>query len=326
MKTVIPALNAPGDASADRIALMQTFVHIVETGSLSAAAVRLGLSQPTVSRRLQALERSLSLVLLRRSTHAIQLTEDGERCFERARDLLAVWASFDADLRGASDEPQGQLRIVAPHALGQQLLIEPLAEFLRVHPRVSVDWLLHDRRPDFIADDVDCAIQVGEIADPSLVAIKLTSIPRFVVAAPSLLQGQAGPAHASDLGTLPWLALRTFYRTEVQLTHRLDGEVHRLPIRPRMSTDSLFALRSAALLGVGACVASSWLLGDDLAQGRLVHLLPHWQAAPLPVYLIYPYAPFYPAKLRRFVEAIRTVDLMIAQGDDVQPAASFQRG
>ncbi|CAN5502920.1 LysR family transcriptional regulator [soil metagenome] len=314
------------DASADRIALMQTFVHIVETGSLSAAAVRMGVTQPTVSRRLQALERSLSLVLLRRSTHAIQLTEDGERCFERARELLAIWTSVDSDLRGASDEPQGQLRIVAPHALGQHLLVKPLAEFLQANPRVSVDWLLHDRRPDFIADDIDCAIQVGEITDASLIAIKLTSIPRFIVAAPSLLAGQPLPAHASDLAGYPWLALRTFYRTEVQLTRAVDGEHYRVPIRPRMSTDSLFALRSAALLGLGACVASSWLLGDDLAQGRLVHLLPDWQAAPLPVYLTYPYAPFYPAKLRRFIDAVKALDLIIAPVDGDQPDASFQRG
>ena len=78
-----------------------------------------------------------------------------------------------------------------------------------------------------------------------------------------------------------------------------------LRIAPRMSTDSLFALRSAAVQGLGACVASAWMVAEDLAARRLVHLAPHWRAAPLPIYLVYPHARFYPAKLRRFVETMR---------------------
>jgi len=303
----------PLSASADRIALMQTFVHIVEAGSLSAAAVQMGATQPTVSRRLQALERSLGLRLLRRSTHTMQLTEDGERCFAGAKELLASWAAFEADLRGAGDEPEGSLRVVAPHALGQHLLVEPLAAYLRACPRVNVEWLLHDRRPDFIAEGIDCAIHVGEVTDPSLVAIKLSELPRIVVVAPSVLGGAAPPTEAAELAALPWLALRPFYRSEILLTRATSGDAHRVAFRPRMSTDSLYALRSAALLGLGVCIASTWLLTDDLAQGRLVQLVPEWQAAPLPVYLTYPHAPFYPAKLRRFIEAMR---LAVAEGVD----------
>src|SRR5690349_1534783 len=91
-------------ATADRLELMQTFIRIVDAGSLSAAAARMGTTQPTVSRRLQALERSLGLRLLQRSTHAMKLTEDGVRCYERAKELLASWDMLEADLRGASDE------------------------------------------------------------------------------------------------------------------------------------------------------------------------------------------------------------------------------
>jgi DNA-binding transcriptional LysR family regulator len=295
----------PTGASADRIELMQTFVRIVEAGSLSAAAAQLGATQPTVSRRLQALERSLGLRLLNRSTHAMKLTEDGERCFERAKELLASWSAFEADLRGAGDEPEGTLRVVAPHAFGQHLLVGPLADYLRRHPHVSVDWLLHDRLPDFIGASVDCAIQVGEVSDPSVVALKLSEVPRIVVAAPSVLAGAAPPVHAAELAALPWLALRTYYLDEVSLTHMESGEECRVPIRPRLSTDSLYALKTATVTGLGASIVSAWTVPDDLVQGRLVHLVPQWQAAPLPVHLIYPYARFYPAKLRRFVEAMR---------------------
>ena len=292
-------------ATADRFELMETFVRIVDAGNLSAAAAQLGTTQPTVSRRLQALERSLGVRLLRRSTHSMTLTEDGQRCLERARELLANWHAFEADLRGAGDEPEGTLRVIAPHAFGQQQLVAPLADYLARHPRVNVEWLLHDRRPDFIAEGIDCAIQVGEVDDQNVVAIKLAEVPRIVVAAPALAALLPATQEPGDLARLPWLAMRPYYRTEVTLSAVAGGPDTRFAITPRMSTDSLYALRTATVMGVGAAVASAWLVADDIAQGRLVHLAPQWRAAPLPVWLVYPKARFYPARLRRFLDVIR---------------------
>jgi DNA-binding transcriptional LysR family regulator len=296
---------AATSGSGDRLQLMETFVRIVEAGSLSAAAAQMQATQPTVSRRLQALERSLGVRLLQRSTHVMRLTVDGERCFERAKELLANWASFEADVRGAREEPEGTLRVAVPHAFGQEKFVAPLAQFLRDHPRVNVEWLLLDDVRDLIGAGIDCAIQVGEPTDPAAVAVRLSEVPRIVVAAPSVLGAVAPPEHAADLAALPWLALQTYYRNEVTLTHDVTGESRRIAIRPRVSTDSLYALRSAALLGLGACIGSAWLLSDDLAQGRLLHLAPHWQADPLPVYLAYPHARFYPSRLLRFVAVMR---------------------
>jgi DNA-binding transcriptional LysR family regulator len=292
-------------ASADRFELMETFVRIVDAGNLSAAAMQLGTTQPTVSRRLQTLERSLGVRLLRRSTHSMTLTEDGQRCLERARELLASWHAFEADLRGAGDDPEGTLRVIAPHAFGQQQLVVPLAEYLRRYPHVNVEWLLHDRRPDFISEGIDCAVQVGQVDDQGAVAIRLAEVPRIVVAAPSLA-ARLPPVHApDDLARLPWLALRPYYRSELALTEIAGGREARVAIAPRMTTDSLYALRTAAVAGVGAAIASAWLVADELAQGRLVHIAPRWRAAPLPVYLVYPQARFYPARLRRFLDVIR---------------------
>ena len=299
----VPPPAAP--ATADRLELMHTFLRIVDAGSLSSAAAQLGTTQPTVSRRLQALERSLGLRLLQRSTHAMKLTEDGTRCYERAKELLASWDMFESDLRGASDEPEGTLRVVVPHAFGQELLVDPLTEYLGRYTRVSVEWLLHDRAVDFIADGIDCALHVGEVKDPSVVAIRVAEVPRIVVAAPSVLTGGRVPVHPDELARLPWLSLRTFYRNEIALTHVATGEVQPIVFQPRVSTDSLYALRSAAVKGLGVCVGSSWVLQEDLARGRLLHLVPQWRAAPLPMYLLYPQARFHPARLRRFVEMMR---------------------
>ncbi len=291
--------------TADRIELIQTFVRIVQAGSLSAAAAQMGTSQPTISRRLQQLERSLGLRLLQRSTHAMKLTEDGERCFERAKELLSGWDAFESDLRGAGVEASGSLRVVVPHAFGQKQLIGPLAEFMRRHPRMTVDWLLHERASDFISQGIDCAINVGEVTDPSLVAIKLAEVPRALLVAPSVVAGHPLPAHPRDLSAMPWLALPSFYRRQISLRHVGTGEICEVAIQPRLTTDNIHAMAHAALEGLGVCLISAWLVQEHLENGSLIELLPDWQATPLPVSVSYPQARFYPARLRLFVELMR---------------------
>ncbi|HRX62991.1 MAG TPA: LysR family transcriptional regulator [Candidatus Competibacter sp.] len=289
---------------SDRLSLMQTFIRIVEAGSLSAAAAQINATQPTISRRLQALERSLRLTLLHRSTHGLQLTEAGARYYARAKELLLSWSEFESDLGRAVDEAHGTLRVVVPHAFGQHKLVDPLVTFLAAHPHVTVEWLLHDTTPNFIEEGIDCAIHVGDVSAPSVVAIRLGEVLRIVVASPALVAGREGLDQPGRLADLPWVALAPYYRHEVRL-RRGHGEEYGLAIQPRIVTDSLYALRSAVLQGVGAAIASAWVVRDDLASGALVQLVPDWQAPAIPVHLLYPYARFYPAKLRRFVDIMR---------------------
>lgn len=299
----LPANAATG--AADRLALMQTFVRIVEAGSLSAAAAQLMSTQPTVSRRLQALERLLGVRLLQRSTHAMHLTEDGARCYARAKTLIADWDALAADLRDTTRSASGLLRVVVPHAFGQSQLVGPLVAFLQQQSEVDVEWLLHDQPADFVGQGIDCAIQVGEVNDPAVVAIRLAEVPRIVLAAPTVLGGGTLPEHPRELAGLPWLAFQTYYRHQLTLQHGGTGELCELALRPRLSSDSLYPLRMAALQGLGVGVFSAWLVQQDIASGQLLHLVPQWQAAPLPVHLVYPYARQYPARLRRFVELMR---------------------
>lgn len=291
--------------STDRIALLDTFVRIVDAGNLSAAAAQMGSTQATISRRLQSLERMLGVRLLNRSTHAVTLTEDGARCYERAKDLLLDWGAFESEIKGEAEEPTGVLRVLAPHALGQQQLIAPLMDYLRRHQGMTVEWLLSDRMPNFIAEGVDCAIHIGPVAEPNVVALRLGDVPRIVVAAPALLAGRAFPRTPDDLAQLPWLALQTFYRDEVLLTHAKTGKSARFPIRPRLATDSVYALRNATVGGLGVALASRWALTELLDAGQLVQLTPDWGASPLPVHLVYPQARFYPARLRTFIDIMR---------------------
>lgn len=314
--------------SVDRIDLLQTLVRIVEAGSLSAAARLLGTTQPTVSRRLQSLEQLLGCRLLHRSTHQLKLTEQGEHCYREARLLLSQWQALSDGVREQQQGPTGLLRVRAPHAFGRDQLLQPLLQYLRDWPALSVDWQLNDRPPDFLSEALDCAIHVGAVDNPNVVALQLAQVPRIVVAAPQLLAtapantahpaGSALPvnipglvcdAHWQDpkaLAALPWLAFATYYRHEIVLQSPGEADVH-LTLQPRFFSDNLYAIREAALAGLGVAIVSEWVVRADLAAGRLLRVAPAWQAAPLPIYLLYPYAPYYPARLRHFIDFMRQV-------------------
>jgi DNA-binding transcriptional LysR family regulator len=289
--------------TSDRLQLMQTFIRIVEAGSLSAAARQLGTTQPTVSRRLQALEQQFGQPLIQRSTHALRLTATGERALERAKALAAEWEDFEHSLRAEPARPAGLLRVQVPHAFGQEQLIAPLVRALQDAPGLRVDWLLNDAAPNFIEQGLDCAIRVGGRAEGAVVAIPRARVPRVLVASPALLAGRS-IEEPEALAELPWIALSTFYRQELQL-ERDDGVRQRLPIRPLLATDSLYATREAARLGLGAALLSGWAVRQDIADGRLVHLLPRWRGPALPVQLLYPNPPAPTARLRYFIEAMR---------------------
>lgn len=291
----------------DRVDLMRTFIRIVEAGSLSAAARQLETTQATVSRRLQSLEALLGVKLLLRTTHAMKLTDDGERCYQHAKRVTDAWVALEDELSQSDDEPVGILRVRAPHAFGQEQLLVPLTQFLERHPQLSVEWMLNDKHVDFLSANIDCAIRVGAEVDPATVSVLLAEVPRCVVAAPALLARFPQVETPQQLSALPWVALSTFYQHEIQLTNVHSGEREQVAIAPRLYTDSLYAARNTALAGLGVTLISSWAVTEELRNGTLIALLPQWQAAPLPVHLVYPWARYYPARLRKFLQLMREV-------------------
>ena len=301
------------DGGQDRLALLQTFLRVAEAGSFSAAALQLATTQPTVSRRVQMLESLLGARLVERSTRGLRLTEEGERCAAQAQELIDGWQALAEELDGG-EELSGTLRLRVPHAFGQSQLIEPLAAFLTRHPRVSVEWMLQDQLPDFSRENVDCSLLVGEISQPNLIASQLAEVPRVLVAAPPLarklpkgLDRKTPEDIAALLGAQPWLALLAFYRDGIDLRAATgDARLH-IRFRPRLGTDSLFALVESARRGLGLALVSQWAVIDDLAQGRLVRLLPDWCATPLPISLVYPSRRLQPARLRAFQQVMREV-------------------
>ena len=296
----------------DRIELRRTFVRIVESGSLSAAAGQMATSQATISRRLQSLELLLGAKLILRTTHAMKLTDDGERCYQHAKELIDSWLALEDELQQSGDEPVGVLRVRAPHAFGQQQLLTPLVAFLDRYPKLNVEWMLNDKSVDFLSDNIDCAIRVGAEIDPATVTVKLAEVPRSLVAVPPLAASIGTLRHPEQLSALPWIAVSSFYQHQVTLSHTNKQQTATFAISPRLSTDSIYVARNTALAGLGVAIVSSWTVEEDIREGRLVELLPEWQAAPLPVHLVYPWARYYPARLRKFLDLMREVMPQVA--------------
>lgn len=302
------------DGGPDRIALLQTFLRVVEAGSFSAAAQQLGTTQPTVSRRLQQLEGLLGARLVERSTRGLRLTEEGRRCLAQAQELVERWQMLAEDLGDEQAPVVGTLRLRVPHAFGQRQLVAPLAAFLERHPGVDVEWMLQDQLPDFSREPVDCSLLVGHVDQPQLIAVQLAEVPRVLVASPTLaarlpsdLNRRTPQALVETLQSMPWLALTAFYRDSLSLYPRHGGDPIEIAIRPRVGTDSLFALIDTACRGLGLALVSQWAVIDDLARGDLVRILPEWCASALPISVVYPSRRLQPARLRAFIALMREV-------------------
>ncbi len=297
-------MNINNPKNLDRILLLTTWVRIVEAGSLSAAAKQLKTTQPTVSRRLQSLEQIFKCKLMLRTTHQLKLTDEGDTCYQYAKQLLEQWSILEDSVGSDTTKIKGRLRVRAPHAFGQQQLIKPLMEYLTLYPEMRIDWLLNDTSPDFLADNIDCAIHVGAITNPNVVAKLIGYVPRIIVAAPEVIKEHGDVKDISELQQWPWIAVSTFYNHELVLKNTRSNALSVLDLDPILSTDNLYSALECIKGGLGIGAISSWLVKPYLLTGQLVHMAEHWQADPLPVYFVYPYSNYYAKRLRLFMEVM----------------------
>lgn len=287
----------------DRLTLLETFVRIAERGSISAAARDLGLSQASASRQLKELEDRLGIQLVRRTTHALAVTLAGQELLGDARALLADWSVLEERHGAGDDFAKGPLKIVAPVALGQRHLVDLALDFQLRHPQVSLSWQLQDEPIRFAEVGCDCWIKIGPVPDETLVVRPLGRVARSLVASP-LLAGRDGLAEPADAEALPFVALEPFEGGRIALAER-GGAVQEIRPPVRFATNNIFALHRAALKGAGVAILPRWFIADDLATGRLIDLLPRWQAASYAVNVAYLPARHQPRRLAMFLEALR---------------------
>lgn len=284
----------------DRIEEMTVFVAVAEEGGFAAAARRLQLSAPTITRAVAALEQAIGAALFVRTTRYVRLTESGERYLEDCRRILRQLEDAEAQAAGAHVAPQGNLVVAAPVLFGQQLVVPMLAAFLAAYPAVSVRLLLVDRVVHLGEEGIDAAFRMGALPDSSLIALPLGHIRRVVCASPDYLAAQGRPQHPDALHAHTLIA--SIADTRNDRWRFLDGAASlEIAIQPRLVTSTNAAAIAAAESGLGLTRAMSYQIAPALAQGRLERLLQPYEPKPLPVWLLNQEGRRASAKLRVFL-------------------------
>ena len=290
--------------SLDRLTLLDTFVRIAESGSISAAARDLGLSQPSASRQLAELESRFQAQLMTRTTHTLSLTAAGSELLADARRLLDSWEAIEERYIASKTGIRGSLKVVAPIALGQLQLGDIVLQFQQQHPLLSLSWYLEDNNIRFAETGCDCWIKIGSIPDSRLNIEPLGQVKRIVVATPSLLKAHGQLKTPAALQKLPWVALEPFEGGLIPLTNRTGKRVTLSPV-VRMETNNIFALRQATLAGLGVAVMPRWFVEEALKSKNLVHVLPTWQAPQLTIHAASQPGRYRPQRLSAFLETIK---------------------
>lgn len=281
---------------------LSVFVQASAAGSVAAAARRLRLSALTASRRLTALEAALGVRLLNRTTRALSLTPDGEAFLPHAVAVLEAQAAAIESVHPATRGVTGLLRLTTSAAFGRLVLTPLLAQFMHEHPEIRVDLILTDAAVDLVAEGVDLAIRIASPADSSLVGRRLADNRRDLYASPAYLAERPPPVVLADLAGHDCLALTGVERWSFTAPDRAIAA----PVAGRFTATSMEGLHAACLSGLGVGLFSHWVVGDDLAAGRLVRLpLADAVADPLAIWALRPPHRLPPRKVEALVDFLR---------------------
>ncbi len=271
----------------DLLAGLRTFVRVAESGSFSAVAREIGATQPAVSRQISALEQHLDARLIQRTTRSLTLTEDGRDLLDHARRVLDCVEEAEMAVGRRQGTPSGLVRIATPSTFGRLYVAPRMRRLLDRYPELSVELHMSDSVTDMIAGGIDLAIRGGVVQEASLVARRIGSSARSVVASVDYLERNGTPAHPSDLARHSCIAFLQGAAPNEWRFNGPDGAVS-VEISGRFRTDSSDALREAVMAGVGLALASSWVFGADLTSGRAKAVLQRYQAEQVPIHAVYP--------------------------------------
>ncbi len=271
----------------DRLQQLALFVRTVETGSFSKAAREFGLTQPSASRAMAALENRLGIKLVARTTRQISATDAGEALLARARDALAAVEDAENAARGA-DRLSGVLRVALPSTYGARRIAPLLPAFLDQRPLLKIDLILSDRYENLIAEGADLALRVGEQPDSSFVARKLESARRLFVAAPSYLARRGAPKSLADLAEHDLIGGGPAAPGEQSWAARRNGQTETAPVEPKVRARSAVGIVACASAGLGVAVASSWMCAEELDSGALTEVLTDYALDPIVAFVVFP--------------------------------------
>ncbi|WP_265553941.1 LysR family transcriptional regulator [Serratia grimesii] len=296
----------------DNFAAIPVFVAVVECESFSAAARRLGITKSAVSKRIAQLENSLGVQLLQRTTRSLSLTEAGEQYFGYARNACAVAREGEDAVTRLQGQPQGCLRISVPMVFGRLHVAPLIPRFLAACPDVEITMMMDDQVVDLVDEGFDLAIRIGQLADSSLIARRIAPCHSLLCAAPAYLACYGTPTDLEQLSRHNCL-FYSYFRGGSEW--QFEGPTGRVRFQPRgnYQVNNSEALREALLAGMGICQMPTFIVGDDIAQGRLIELMPAYRLPEHAIYAVYPQRKYLPAKVSAFV------DFLLAQLGGDQP-------
>ncbi|HYC05062.1 MAG TPA: LysR family transcriptional regulator [Azospirillaceae bacterium] len=293
----------------DRLEEMCLFARVAETRSFTAAAQKLGLSKSVASRRVAELEGRLGARLLNRTTRHISLTEAGEAFYKRCIRILADVEEAEraaTDLHGA---PRGLLKVAAPMSFGMLHLAKAVADFLETYPEIELAMELNDRFVDLVEEGYDVAVRIGRLKDSSLVARRLCPARRVVCASPGYLKRRGVPKVPEELAQHDCLVYTNNPQPDLWTFPTTPGptapggsEMRGVRVSTRLSANNGDVLRAAAVAGQGIVVLPTFIVGEDLAAGRLEPVLLDWTVSDQGVHCVYPPGRNLSPKVRVFVD------------------------
>lgn len=285
----------------DRFQLMTVFVAVAEEEGFAAAARRLRMSPPAVTRAIALLEKRLGVQLLARSTRSVRATEAGARYLEDARRILAEADEADEAAAGINATPRGHLAVTAPVLFGRRYVMPVITAYQRRHAETTVSALFVDRVVNLADEGLDVGIRIGTLPDSSLRAIRVGQVRRIVCAAPAYLHAHGIPATPADLARHQLIAA-TSVTSGADWTFSAARERVSVRLNPRILVNTNDGALEAARDGFGITRLLSYQVADELAAGTLVVVLADFEEASLPVHVIHREGRLGSAKVRSFVD------------------------
>ncbi len=288
----------------DRFTDLQTFVHIVATGSISAAAEHMDVAKSAVSRRLAELEARLGVQLLHRTTRRLSLTESGRGFYERCLRILADLEEAEQGVLQAHTALRGTLRVALPLSFGLLHLAPAIQTFMALHPNVEFDLDFNDRQVDLLQEGFDVAIRIAQLPDSSLIARRIAPIRQVVCASPGYFAAHGIPQQPADLAQHVCLAYSNLANPGTWVYPQADGRSGSVKIPIRLKSNNGDFLISAALAGLGIIMQPSFYVHQAIASGALIPILTeiHWPE--INAYAVYPSTRHLSTRVRAFVDFV----------------------
>jgi DNA-binding transcriptional LysR family regulator len=284
-----------------------TYIAVIETGSLTRAAQRLGVGKTAVSKNIQRLEQELGASLIVRTTRRISMTEAGAsfldacgKIVQLADDAVFVVSPSPNDLRGT-------LRVAGSLEYSTVVLAPVLARMQSLYPALRIEMISGDRYIDLVAEGIDVAIRLGKLADSTYRASHLADYSKWLVASPGFIERNPLPSDPRDAAGMAFIGLSVLAHPSRCTLQRVDGTMRKIDFVAQFMADTVYACRAAAGEGSGLALLPDFSVRADIAAGRLVRVFPDWSTAPMSIHALLPPGKHTQPKARALIDMLRTL-------------------